>query len=305
MTFEEARAAVSRCFERFAYLNAGTFGPLARGDGRRDGGAGRGASSSTAAAAGAYFDAMPRAARTGARGARGSCSRAPPENCRSTTSTTDGCNIVARRARPRPGRRDRDDRRRALRPARGRSRVSAARCASRAVRERPAAGGARRDRCAEVTPRTRLLALSHVRWTTGHVLPVRRAEGGDRPAGARRRRAVGRRDRRRRRRRSTSTPCRARSGSAGPTRRARSTCATPRRCASRGRATSRSSRYEPDGAFIAARRRARASTRAGSPSPSLAGLAAALGRSRRSGASSERARWRRAAASGSRERVES
>ena len=51
---------------------------------------------------------------------------------------------------------------------------------------------------AAVTPRTRLLALSHVLWTTGRLLPVRRAPRADRRAGTRRRGAVRRRDPRRR-----------------------------------------------------------------------------------------------------------
>ena len=69
-----------------------------------------------------------------------------------------------RRARARPGRRDRDDDGRALRLARG------ARDVGRAGRRR----GARPDAIrAAVTPRTRLLALSQVTWTTGRILPVR------------------------------------------------------------------------------------------------------------------------------------
>ena len=48
---------------------------------------------------------------------------------------------------------------------------------------------------AAVTPRTRLIATSHVLWTTGRRLDLRRVREAERCPGARRRRAVRRRDR--------------------------------------------------------------------------------------------------------------
>ena len=99
-----------------------------------------------------------------------------------------------------------------------------------------------------VTPRTRLLALSHVLWTTGQVLPVR--ELRDRTGlpilvdGAQ---SVG------------AIPADGRgldfltiSGQkwlCGPEATGALVVADPERFAPRGRATSRSSRYDPDGAF--------------------------------------------------------
>ena len=105
----------------------------------------------------------------------------------------------ARRARPRPGRRDRHDRRRALRPCGARLRVRRPRARRTAVRTL-GRSEALDAIVAEVTPRTRLLAVSHVLWTTGGHARRARAEGAHRAAGPRRRRAVGRRDPRRRRR---------------------------------------------------------------------------------------------------------
>ena len=71
---------------------------------------------------------------------------------------------------------------------------------------------------AAVTRRTRLLATSHVLWTTGRRLDLAHLKRGERAAAARRRRAVGRRDPRSTRSRSTSTPSPRRSGCAGPSR---------------------------------------------------------------------------------------
>ena len=51
-----------------------------------------------------------------------------------------------------------------------------------------------------ITPRTRLIATSHVLWTTGRRLDLHRVKRGERAAAARRRRAVRRRDPGRRRR---------------------------------------------------------------------------------------------------------
>ena len=96
------------------------------------------------------------------------------------------------------------------------------------VRDRPA-DDAYETILAEVGPRTKLIALSHVLWITGHRLPWRE-RAGDRCAGAGRRGAVRGRDPGRRDRR-TSTPSPRRSGCAvGHDRRARG--ARPRLAAS-------------------------------------------------------------------------
>ena len=81
-----------------------------------------------------------------------------------TASTTDGCNIVLAGLGARPRRRDRS-----------RRRTSTSGCSARCTP--PARGSSSSEPDAErivaaVTPRTRLVALSHVLWTTGAVLPV-------------------------------------------------------------------------------------------------------------------------------------
>ena len=96
---------------------------------------------------------------------------APPENVALTTSTTDGCALVL--AGLALGAEDEivttDVEHFGLLGPLG---VSEAQVRVARVRDRPAAEAFDAIR-AEVGPRTRLLALSHVVWTTGHVLPVR------------------------------------------------------------------------------------------------------------------------------------
>jgi L-cysteine/cystine lyase len=154
--------------ERIAYLNAGSVGPLARvtveameRERRRDLEEGRGGP--------AYIEAM-LAARKRVRAALAGEIGVPAANVALTSSTTDGCNIVLAGLALVP-----DDEivttdvehfglLGPLHASRGRVRVAK-------VRDRPA-DGALDAILAEVTPRTRLLALSHVAWTTGHVLPI-------------------------------------------------------------------------------------------------------------------------------------
>ena len=91
---------------------------------------------------------------------------------------------------------------------------------------------------AQMTPKTRLLALSHVSWQTGNLLPVEELrEATDVPILV---------DGAQSQARSPSTPlpttstrCPGRSGSAGPTRRERCTSVTRKRSPSRSRPTSR------------------------------------------------------------------
>ena len=168
MTPEEARALFP-VLERHAYLNAGTFGPVARptADAVRT-------QLDTELAQGRfgkeYFERM-LGLRTAARAALGSLVGASPELVSLTGSTTDGCNIVL--AGLDLGSDDeivttREEHFGLLGPAY----ASGARVV--VVDAEPEAI------VAAVTPRTRLLALSQVLWTTGRVLPVRelRAQTG-------------------------------------------------------------------------------------------------------------------------------
>jgi L-cysteine/cystine lyase len=168
VTFEEARAAYP-VLDRIAYLNAGSVGPLARVtveaivDGRRrdleEGRSGK-----------PYLDAM-FAARRRVRGALAAELGVPAENVALTRSTGESCTVVM--AGLGLGPEDEivttDCEHFGLL---GPVHASGARVRVAAVRDRPAAE-ALEAILAEVTPRTRLLALSHVAWTTGRVLPVR------------------------------------------------------------------------------------------------------------------------------------
>jgi L-cysteine/cystine lyase len=161
MTPAEARALFP-VLERLAYLNAGTFGPVAQ---------------PTADAVRAqlelelehgrfgkeYFERM-LGLRKEARGALASLVGAAPEQVSLTSSTTDGCNIVL--AGLDLGPEDeivttREEHFGMLGPVH----ASGARVV--VVDAEPEAI------LAAVTPRTRLLALSQVLWTTGRLLPVR------------------------------------------------------------------------------------------------------------------------------------
>jgi L-cysteine/cystine lyase len=167
MTIEEARAQLP-VVERLAYLNAGTNGPLARStveamiaQERADLEDGRGG--------GAYF-ARALELRERVRAKLAAAVRVPEANLSLATSTTNGCNIVLAGLGLGPedevvttdgehfgllG---------ALAAAPVRVRVAA-------VRELPPEQ-ALDVLLAEVTPKTRLLALSHVCWMSGNRFPV-------------------------------------------------------------------------------------------------------------------------------------
>ena len=167
MNFEEARAQYP-VLERFAYLNAGSAGPLARAtveavvDGRRrdleEGRSGR-----------AYLDEM-FAARDRVRAALAAEVAVAPEHVALTRSTSEGCALVLAGL----GLSEDDEivttdseHFGLLAPLH----ASGASVRVAAIRERPAAD-ALDAILAEVTPRTRLLAVSHVTWTNGHLLPL-------------------------------------------------------------------------------------------------------------------------------------
>lgn len=168
MTFDEVRAGFP-VLERLAYLNAGSIGPLAK---------------RTAAAMGARLAAELEHGRGGVaqfldlielrgrvRAALAAAIHVPVEKVSLTTSTTDGCNIVLGGLELGP-----DDEIVTTDVEHfgllGPLAVSPARVRVARVRDRPAEEAFDLIR-AEVGPRTRLLALSHVSWTTGHALPVR------------------------------------------------------------------------------------------------------------------------------------
>jgi L-cysteine/cystine lyase len=167
VTFEEARAQFP-VLERFAYLNAGSMGPLTRATGdamaeglRFDVEEGR--------AGGAYFDRMLEL-RTAARERLAHLLAVPHERMALATSTSNACNVVLAGLEfgpedeivttdaEHPG---------LLLPLA----VSGARVVVAPVTTRPAAEAVDVIRAA-AGPRTRLIALSHVLWTTGQIIPV-------------------------------------------------------------------------------------------------------------------------------------
>jgi len=167
VTFEEVRARFP-VLERFAYLNAGTFGPLARAtldaaadEHRRAGEEGRGGMP--------YFERM-RDTRDRVRQRLAAQIGVEPAALALTTSTTEGCATVVRGLDLRP-----DDEVVTTDVEHfgliGPLVASGVRIRVARVRDRPPAEAFDAIR-AEVTPRTRLLALSHVVWITGHRLPA-------------------------------------------------------------------------------------------------------------------------------------
>ncbi len=167
MTFDDARAQFP-VLERLAYLNAGTFGPLARAtveamsareqadlDGGRSGPA--------------YFQSM-LALRERVRDALAGTIAVPADNVALTASTTEGCNIVVAGLRLRPEDEvvTTDTEHFGLL---GPLVASGAAIRIARVRDLPPEQAFDVIR-AEIGPKTRLLALSHVSWQTGNLLPV-------------------------------------------------------------------------------------------------------------------------------------
>jgi L-cysteine/cystine lyase len=167
LTFEEARAEFP-VLERFAYLNAGSLGPLARTTlaameerARFDQEQGRGGR--------AWFESM-FALRERVRASLAEVIGVTPDRLALTSSTTDGCNIVLAGLELGPG--DEvvttdSEHPGLLLPLH----VTGARVRVAEVTTRPT-GDALDAILACVTSRTRLFALSHVLWTTGQVMPV-------------------------------------------------------------------------------------------------------------------------------------
>jgi L-cysteine/cystine lyase len=167
LTFEEARAQYP-VLDRYAYLNAGSMGPLSRPaadaiaeHGRAELERGRGGKP--------YYEEM-LSLREGVRERIARLLGATPERVALTMSTTDSIHVVLAGFRLSP-----DDEvvttdsehPGLVLPLH----TSGARIVVADVRDRPAAE-AKQAILDRVTERTRLIALSHVLWTTGHVIPV-------------------------------------------------------------------------------------------------------------------------------------
>jgi L-cysteine/cystine lyase len=160
VTFEEARAQFP-VLERYAYLQAGSVGPLARGTlvamrSVQDKGIEEGRGSH------AQFMRLLQA-REELRSELAAFVGVPAETVAITASTTDGCNMVLAGLGLRPSDEvitTTDEHFGLLGPLH----MSAA----KVVVVKPDADSI----VAAVTERTRLIAISHVLWTTGAVLPV-------------------------------------------------------------------------------------------------------------------------------------
>ena len=159
--------------DRYAYLNAGTFGPLPRvtvvamqeverlelEDGR---------------ARHAYFERV-MAQREELRGKLAALIGAPADTVALTASTTEGCNVALAGLGIGPG--DEVVTTDSEHPGLfGGLVASGATIRAAAVRDRPAAEALAALE-AELSPRTKLVAISHVSWLTGAVLPVRELSG--------------------------------------------------------------------------------------------------------------------------------
>jgi L-cysteine/cystine lyase len=167
MNFDEARAQFP-VLDRIAYLNAGSMGPLAQATveamiarQRADLELGRGGRP--------YIDemlALRQRVRSGLAGTIG----VPADKVALTASTTEGCNIVL--AGLRLGPEDEvvttDTEHFGLL---GPLRASGARIRVARIRDLPVEE-ALEAILAEVGPHTRLLALSHISWQTGNLLPL-------------------------------------------------------------------------------------------------------------------------------------
>ena len=155
--------------DRYAYLNAGTFGPLPRMTveamqevERRELEEGRSSR--------AYFDRV-MTERVELRAQLAALVGAPAESVALTSSTTEGCNIVLGGLGIGPG--DEVVTTDSEHPGLFGGLVAwGVTIRAAAIRDRPA-GEALAAVEAELSPRTRLIALSHVSWLTGAVLPVR------------------------------------------------------------------------------------------------------------------------------------
>ena len=264
--------------ERYAYLQAGSVGPLARGT----------------------IEAMQAAEQNGLREGRGSIAQftrlveerealraeiaalvgVSSDSVSLTASTTDGCNVVLAGLDLGPGDEivtTTDEHFGLIGPLHA--------SGARVVVVEPDT-----ERIVEaVTPRTRLVAVSHVLWTTGAILPVHElAPGPDfRSSSTARSRSASSTSTREG---STTTRCPGRSGSAAPRGREHSSSPIPTRCASRARATSPSRATSRTGRIVAKDGAARFDPNL-TPKASVAGLRAAISLDSGVGARARRGAW--------------
>jgi L-cysteine/cystine lyase len=167
MTFEEIRAAFP-VLERFAYLNAGTFGPVPKPV--ADAVAERRRVDLELGRSGKPYVDWILEARERVRAKLGALIGVEPERLALTRATTDGCNIVVAGLDLRP------DDEVVTTDAEHFGLVGA--LAASGARIRPAPVGEKAGEealeaiLAQVGPRTRLIAVSHVLWTTGNAVPV-------------------------------------------------------------------------------------------------------------------------------------
>jgi L-cysteine/cystine lyase len=168
VTFEEARAQFP-VLERYAYLNAGTFGPMSRAVAGAMAAEQQRALEEGRINRAAFVRYLEDRARVRERFAR--LLGVPIEHIALTTSTSEGCNVVLNGLGL--GADDEivttDSEHFGLI---GPLAVSPATVRVAHVRNLPA-GDAYETILAEVGPRTRLIALSEVLWITGHRLPWR------------------------------------------------------------------------------------------------------------------------------------
>ncbi|TMJ95726.1 MAG: aminotransferase class V-fold PLP-dependent enzyme [Actinobacteria bacterium] len=159
--------------ERSAYLNTGTFGPLPRRAVEAMSAQERSALERGRAGA-EFFENMGRL-REELRERLRRLLNAPDDSIALTTSTTDGCNIAVASLDLGPD--DEVVTTDVEHPGLlGALEVSKATVRVAAVRDRPP-GEALSAIEAAIGDRTRLIALSHVAWTTGAVLPIRELSG--------------------------------------------------------------------------------------------------------------------------------
>jgi L-cysteine/cystine lyase len=167
MTFEEARAAFP-VLERYAYLNAGSVGPLSRATFEAMAAVERD-ELEHGRASWPYFTRMTEARDT-LRATLSALVGVPAELVSLTTSTTEGCRIVLAGL----GLTGQDEI--VTTDAEhfgliGALHTSGAHVRVAKVRDRPAAA-ALDAILAEVGPRTKLIGLSHVLWLNGNVIPI-------------------------------------------------------------------------------------------------------------------------------------
>jgi L-cysteine/cystine lyase len=156
-----------------AYLNSGTFGPLPQPT--LEAMAARQQRELLEGRSGQRYFEEVRARREELRAALARLIGAPPGAVALTPSTSAGCNIVVSSLRLQPD--DEVVTTDCEHPGlTGALHVSGARIRMAAVRSRPA-GEALASIEAEISSRTRLIAVSHVLWTTGAVVPVEALAG--------------------------------------------------------------------------------------------------------------------------------